>query len=91
MAKFPAAGHNTEFCPSHRDVGARDDPRARPCCLARARAEGTKLGRPKVSGETEQAIRERLAAGTAMLKVAAQLGVGTGMVQRVKREMGRRR
>ena len=45
------------------------------------------IGRPKVSGATEAAIRERLAAGIGMLRVARELGVGSGTVQRVKREM----
>jgi hypothetical protein len=35
----------------------------------------------------EAAIRERLAAGIGMLTIAAQLGVGSGTVQRVKREL----
>ena len=53
-------------------------------------AQGRRLkaiGRPKVSGATEAAIRERLAAGMGILKVAHELGVGSGTVQRVKREM----
>jgi DNA invertase Pin-like site-specific DNA recombinase len=50
----------------------------------------TAIGRPKVSGATETAIRERLAAGIGMLKVAHELGVGSGTVQHVKREMGNR-
>ena len=45
------------------------------------------IGRPRVSSATEAAIRERLAAGVGMLTIAAQLGVGSGTVQRVKREM----
>jgi DNA invertase Pin-like site-specific DNA recombinase len=45
------------------------------------------IGRPKISGATEAAIRARLAAGFGMLKVARELGVGSGTVQRVKREM----
>jgi DNA invertase Pin-like site-specific DNA recombinase len=56
--------------------------------LARVRAEGKKrLGRPKVSGKKEDAIRARLAAGDGMLKVATSLGVGVSTVQRVKAEM----
>ena len=45
------------------------------------------IGRPKVSVATETAIKERLAAGIGMLKVAHELRVGSGTVQRVKREM----
>jgi DNA invertase Pin-like site-specific DNA recombinase len=52
--------------------------------LARARARGVKLGRPKVSAEVEDAIRERLAAGDGMLKISKALGVGSSVVQRVK-------
>jgi len=45
------------------------------------------IGRPRVSSVTEAAIRKRLAAGVGMLTIAAQLGVGSGTVQRVKREL----
>jgi DNA invertase Pin-like site-specific DNA recombinase len=44
--------------------------------LDRARAAGKRLGRPPVVGKTEHAIRERLAKGEGMLKVAKALGVG---------------
>jgi len=54
--------------------------------LARARARGVKLGRPKVGRDVEAAIRNRLAAGEGMLKVARGLGVGVSTVQRIKRE-----
>jgi DNA invertase Pin-like site-specific DNA recombinase len=55
--------------------------------LARVRAEGKKLGRPMVGRKVEDAIRGRLSTGVDMLKVAHELGVGSGTVQRVKREM----
>jgi DNA invertase Pin-like site-specific DNA recombinase len=55
--------------------------------LDRVRAQGKKLGRPKVSPRIETAIREQLSAGHGILKVAAIVGVGSGTVQRVKREM----
>ena len=55
--------------------------------LDRARARGVTLGRPKVTGKVERAIRARLRTGEGMLKVAKALGVGTGTVQRVKAEM----
>jgi hypothetical protein len=51
------------------------------------RQQGKKLGRPKVSPKIEAAIREHLGAGYGILKVAAIVGVGSGTVQRVKREM----
>jgi DNA invertase Pin-like site-specific DNA recombinase len=50
--------------------------------LDRVRQQGKKLP-PKV----EAAIREHLSAGNGILKVAAMVGVGSGTVQRVKREM----
>jgi DNA invertase Pin-like site-specific DNA recombinase len=55
--------------------------------LDRARANGVTLGRPKVGGTIEADIRERLATGTGMLKVARQVGVGTGTVQRIRAAM----
>ncbi len=54
--------------------------------LARARAEGKALGRPRVSPEVEQAIRDARSQGKGMLKIARELGVGTGTVERVIRE-----
>jgi hypothetical protein len=44
------------------------------------------IGRPKVSPETENTIRARLAAGVGILKIASELGVGSGTVQRIKRD-----
>ena len=58
--------------------------------LERVRVQGTKLGHPKkggVSPKIEDAIRSHLSAGNGILKVAALVGVGSGTVQRVKREM----
>jgi DNA invertase Pin-like site-specific DNA recombinase len=55
--------------------------------LERVRAQGGKLGRPKVSPKIENAIRTHLSAGKGILKVAALVGAGSGTVQRVKREM----
>ena len=51
--------------------------------LARARAEGVRLGRPRIAKETEAAIREARRKGTGILKIAAELGVGTSVVQRI--------
>ena len=45
------------------------------------------IGRPKLDAKTEAAIRARLAEGVGMLKVAGEMGVGSGTVQRIKREM----
>ena len=56
--------------------------------LARAVASGTKLGRKPVPAKTETEIRMLLSAGNmGMLKIAAEVGVGSGTVQRVAREM----
>jgi DNA invertase Pin-like site-specific DNA recombinase len=56
--------------------------------LARARAQGKRLGRPAIDAKTERGIRDALSAGQmGMLKIAAAFGVGSGTVQRIKREM----
>jgi DNA invertase Pin-like site-specific DNA recombinase len=55
--------------------------------LERAKEQGTRLGRKPVSAKVEAAIRQRLAGGTGMLKIAAELKVGSGTVQRVAKEM----
>lgn len=55
--------------------------------LARARAAGKRLGRPTVRPSTERAIRERLASGAGILKVARELRVGSSVVQRVRAQM----
>jgi DNA invertase Pin-like site-specific DNA recombinase len=56
--------------------------------LDRVREQGLKkLGRPKIPAKVEASIREHLSAGCGILKVAAMVGVGSGTVQRVKREM----
>jgi DNA invertase Pin-like site-specific DNA recombinase len=55
--------------------------------LARARAAGKVLGRPRVTRTTEAAVRQHLQAGVGMLKIARELGIGVSTVQRVRREM----
>src|ERR1700739_58490 len=56
--------------------------------LNRVREQGIKkLGRPSVGRKTEEAIRQHLATGHGILKVAKLVGVGSGTVQRVKKEM----
>ena len=55
--------------------------------LSRARSQGKRLGRRPVSTEVFEHIREQLATGAGILKTAKALGVGTGTVHRVKREM----
>lgn len=55
--------------------------------LARARAQGKKLGRPGASDETIAKARQALAEGQGILKVARELRMGTGTVGRLKREL----
>jgi DNA invertase Pin-like site-specific DNA recombinase len=55
--------------------------------LNRVREQGKKLGRPMIGTKVEDAIRQQLGAGHGILKVARIVGVGSGTVQRVKREM----
>jgi len=51
--------------------------------LARARAEGRRLGRPRVGPEVEAAILRERASGKGMRRVAQDLKVGVSVVQRV--------
>ena len=51
--------------------------------LARARAAGVKLGRPRISTKLENRIKRHLAAGPGILKTARLVGVGSGTVQRI--------
>ena len=57
--------------------------------LARARAQGIVLGRPKISDETERAIAAALAEQDhpGLRKIAERFHVGTGTVQRISREL----
>jgi DNA invertase Pin-like site-specific DNA recombinase len=54
--------------------------------VARARANGKVLGRPKVTGEVEAAVLSSLAAGTGIVRTAREIGCGVGTVQRIRRE-----
>ncbi|MBV9826128.1 MAG: recombinase family protein [Alphaproteobacteria bacterium] len=51
--------------------------------LERARLEGKRLGRPRIAGRTEDAIRAARADGKGIHRIARDLGVGVGTVQRV--------
>ena len=51
--------------------------------LARARAKGTTLGRPKTGPKVEAKIRELAAQGMGKGKIARTLGVGVSVAQRV--------
>src|SRR5215207_4061975 len=57
--------------------------------LARARSEGKRLGRPKIVERTERAIQAALRKNgrPGLRKIAANLGVGVGTVQRISREL----
>ena len=54
--------------------------------LARARAEGKRLGRPRVGADLERRVRELRGAGKGVKAVARELGVGVGTVQRIDKE-----
>ena len=56
--------------------------------LARTKAKGTRLGRPKTSPQTERQIQKLHSKGMGMLKIGKELGVGTSVVQRVVSESG---
>ena len=55
--------------------------------LKRAVEGGKQLGRPKIGPAVEKRIQAQLGAKKGMLAIARDLKVGTGTVQRVKREM----
>ena len=55
--------------------------------MARAKAQGKRLGKPAVSAAKEEAVRAELAKGTGLVKAARLHGVGTYTAQRIKREM----
>ncbi len=51
--------------------------------LARARAEGKRLGRPTLGIDIEAEVRELRATGMGIVKVAKTLGIGVSVVQHV--------
>jgi len=53
--------------------------------LSRAKAQGKRLGRPKVPNAVECRAQRHFAKGIGILKVAKTLGLGRGTVQRIKR------
>jgi len=59
--------------------------------IARVRAKGTAsgkpIGRPLLDKRREAAVRAEVSRGTGVLKTARICGVGTGTVQRIKREI----
>jgi DNA invertase Pin-like site-specific DNA recombinase len=55
--------------------------------LRRAVEQGTRLGRPRISPELEKRIQGLLRTKRGMLAIAEEVGVGSGTVQRIAREM----
>jgi hypothetical protein len=55
--------------------------------LSRARSQGKRLGRRPLSRDVVESIWAQLATGSGILRTAKALGVGTGTVHRVKREI----
>jgi DNA invertase Pin-like site-specific DNA recombinase len=51
--------------------------------LARARANGKTLGRPRIAPEMERRVRVELSKGAGIIKVAKKLNLGNGTVQRI--------
>lgn len=51
--------------------------------LSRAKAQGTKLGRPTLSAEVEDKVRALRSEGMGVVKVAKSLGIGVSAVQRI--------
>jgi len=54
--------------------------------LARARAQGKTLGRPKVTGSVEKAVLAARAKGTGKRKISKQLRIGVSTVNRILAE-----
>jgi DNA invertase Pin-like site-specific DNA recombinase len=54
--------------------------------LARARAQGKRLGRPKVPGRVEKAVLAARDKGTGKRKISKQLGIGVSTVNRILAE-----
>jgi DNA invertase Pin-like site-specific DNA recombinase len=57
--------------------------------LKRAVEAGKTLGRPRISAAVEKRIEDRLRDGKGIIKVAREVGVGHGTVERIAREMAR--
>ena len=55
--------------------------------MARAKAQGKRLGKPAVSAAKLEAVKAELARGTGLVKAARLHGVGTYTAQKIKKEM----
>ena len=51
----------------------------------RARAMGTRIGRPRIGADAHKAVVKSLAGGNGVVKTAKLVGVGVGTVVRIKR------
>jgi DNA invertase Pin-like site-specific DNA recombinase len=51
--------------------------------LRRARAQGERLGRPKVGNHVEAAVRRLRGRGSGIKAIARELNIGVSVVQRV--------
>jgi DNA invertase Pin-like site-specific DNA recombinase len=51
--------------------------------LARAKAQGKRLGRPRIDSTIEVTVRALRADGKGILKIAKELGIGVGTVKRI--------
>jgi len=54
--------------------------------LERAKAQGKVLGRPRVPKSVERAVRRERAKGKGIRRIASDLGIGVGTVQRMVKE-----
>jgi hypothetical protein len=54
----------------------------------RAVDEGKQLGRPKIDPAIEKRIQSQLRTGKGMLAIARDVGVGSGTIQRIAKEIG---
>ncbi len=59
--------------------------------LVRARAQGKTLGRPTVGAAIESKVRRLRRTGLGMIKIAKELRIGVGTVQRIVNEQSRTR
>jgi DNA invertase Pin-like site-specific DNA recombinase len=55
--------------------------------LARARASGVRLGRPRVDADKENRIRELLGQGVGIVRIGKTVGCGTAVVQRIRADL----
>lgn len=58
--------------------------------LARAKADGRRLGRPRVGKAAEDRVRNLLREGYSIHKSARLAGVGTSVVQRIRTRLRKR-